>query len=212
MKTLLLLFKFCTSCLADYGVIQDPDGYTNMRKSGSVKAPVVHKILNHQVFHYFGRLEQPWISVNIDTDDGKRVSGFVHRSRIMPLTKMKKLKQGEAISISYTTQPFVKADHKISQNEHGGVGKIDGLTVWGTDGGLPKTEITGVQLTLNGKKIEVPKRLFANLYEPSKQFNIYSHEGVFYIPQHCSDGAGGYHLVWVVDQKGKLTRWVDSPY
>ena len=81
MKNLLLfLFLVANISLAQQryiGQINDPDGYTNIRKSPNSKAEIIGKLLKNEYFFY---TENPsdWYKVSTQ----RKVQGFVHKSRI----------------------------------------------------------------------------------------------------------------------------------
>ena len=81
MKNLLLfLFLIANISLAQQryiGQINDPDGYTNIRKSPNSKAEIIGKLLKNEYFFY---TENPsgWYEVSTQ----RKVQGFVHKSRI----------------------------------------------------------------------------------------------------------------------------------
>ena len=64
------------------GVINDPDGYTNLRSGAGTGFEVVERILETDIFDYYPTSESNWWSVtNIRTCS----SGYVHKSRIQLL-------------------------------------------------------------------------------------------------------------------------------
>ena len=81
MKNLVLfLFLVANISLAQQryiGQINDPDGYTNIRKSPNSKAEIIGKLLKNEYFFY---TENPsgWYEVSTQ----HKVQGFVHKSRI----------------------------------------------------------------------------------------------------------------------------------
>lgn len=81
MKNLVLfLFLVANISLAQQryiGQINDPDGYTNIRKSPNSKAEIIGKLPKNEYFFY---TENPsgWYEVSTQ----RKVQGFVHKSRI----------------------------------------------------------------------------------------------------------------------------------
>ena len=65
-----------------YGVINDPDGYTNMREGKGTNHPVVRKILEGEKFA-IERKENDWWLVVLA--DGTR--GWIHKSRVNIVTE-----------------------------------------------------------------------------------------------------------------------------
>ena len=189
-------------------IIQDKDGYTNVRKEPSTKAKVIHKLMDKEVFFAYPPVkENGWVEVCYQNKQGELSSGYVHGSRILLLSQMKAYK-GKDVSLSYETRAFDAKNHRIGKNKNGGVGTIDGRRVWGTDGGLPRRETTGVKISLKGRAVTVDKNKYVNLYEVSKDYTVYQKDGYYFIEQLNSDGAGGYQLVWVLNEKGLQQVWV----
>lgn len=81
MKNLLLfLFLVANISLAQQryiGQINDPDGYTNIRKAPNSKAEIIGKLLKNEYFFY---TENPSSWYEVSTQ--RKVQGFVHKSRI----------------------------------------------------------------------------------------------------------------------------------
>ena len=81
MKNLLLfLFLVANISLAQQryiGQINDPDGYTNIRKSPNSKAEIIGKLLKNEYFFYTEN-SSDWYEVSTQ----HKVQGFVHKSRI----------------------------------------------------------------------------------------------------------------------------------
>ena len=81
MKNLLLfLFLVANISLAQQryiGQINDPDGYTNIRKSLNSKAEIIGKLLKNEYFFYTEN-SSDWYEVSTQ----RKVQGFVHKSRI----------------------------------------------------------------------------------------------------------------------------------
>jgi hypothetical protein len=77
----LLFFVFGFSCLAqekDRGVINDPDGYVNVRRSKSTSSPIVARVKDNEPFTFELDEDMDWCKVTLRS--GK--TGWMHRSRI----------------------------------------------------------------------------------------------------------------------------------
>ena len=205
LNHLICLFLLIQPCLAELAIINDKDGYTNLRKSASGKSAVVAKILDHEIFNIqMYKRKGNWIPVEY-----KKTKGYMHLSRITPLSKMKQYK-GKSLSIVVVNQPFDKSKHKITMKKFGSeddgdayslVEKIDGKKVWGTDGGLPNREVKSITITLDGKKFNVDKSLYSNLYQMHNHVELITKkDDTYYIQQFASDGAGSYLIVWSVSK------------
>ena len=63
-------------------VIDDPDGFTNVRSGRSASSPVVAKVTRHEQFFTYKQKGDWW---EVRTRDG--ITGYMHASRIRVLTK-----------------------------------------------------------------------------------------------------------------------------
>lgn len=90
--TILFFLIFIGETLAQenlkIGQINDPDGYTNIRKEANVKAQIVGKILKEEYFFY-EEYNLTWYKVTKQNG----VEGFVHKSRVL------RAKEEELISL-----------------------------------------------------------------------------------------------------------------
>lgn len=207
MKLLTTLyFSLLTICSADFAIIKDKDGFTNVRNKADIQGKVIYKMQQNQVFFYIPRTKSNWYDVSV-TKNGSEVSGYMHQSCIMPIESVPEYK-GKDFTFAITSIPFKPADHKLERNEDGALIKIDGHDINGTDGNIPKMEVSAITITLKGKKVTVPKALYQDLYEPHKKFTILHDNKYFYVHAYGSDGAGGYEIVWTIDPKGSVSRQV----
>ena len=114
---------------------------------------------------------------------------------------------------------FDKSKHRVKRCGKESICLIDGLPFFGSDGRLPKTQLTSMVLTLNGKKMPLD---VSGMYEP---WNFY--KGVNYISkanfsiQHSwgntwilrgrfSDGAAGYRAQWLISEGKSIRTMLNS--
>lgn len=64
------------------GVINDPDGYTNIRKSNNSKSEIIGKVMEGEVFTYW-ETNDNWYVVQT----AKGIKGFIYKNRIKPMEK-----------------------------------------------------------------------------------------------------------------------------
>jgi hypothetical protein len=157
------------------------------------------------------------------------ITGFVNASRIIPIDQLPQMRfkkgigylgNNDTINFSIKTKPFSARSHKIVKSKGGCnncaknfIDKIDGKQPWGIDGNLPTREIYKIVLSINKMQVEIPFESYNDLYQPNlenlqihydKKGNVY-----LYMPNN-SDGAGGYDIVWVVNNNKLIKRYVDS--
>ncbi len=69
------------------GIINDKDGYTNVREAPSNEAKVIDKITDKEYFYYVPNSNSDWWQVS-RKDDIKAIVGYVHKSRILKYSTM----------------------------------------------------------------------------------------------------------------------------
>lgn len=200
--------------LAQVAIIQDPDGFTNVRSEANANSKVIYKINEDQVFwidYVEGNHEGDWIPVFVPKNKYSQydspndvIHGFVHKSRILTLDKLD-LYTGSNLRFKYINKPFDATQHYIEYLDGTIVKYIDGQKVWGADGNIPKLAVERIDAELNGVKLNVSPALYSNLYECSNAFKIYEKGDIYFLYQGNSDGAGWYEVVWVIAD-GKIVQ------
>jgi len=66
------------------GIINDPDGYTNVREKPDKNSKIVAKFIKNEVFYYTPTNESEWWSVYKE-EGGKQV-GYIHKNKILNYT------------------------------------------------------------------------------------------------------------------------------
>ena len=86
------------------GIINDPDGYTNIRAGKGANFEIVNKILENELFVYYDSTDQNWLNVAITKcrcDEPNRIyndiTGYVHRSRILNIDKLTRERQKQLL-------------------------------------------------------------------------------------------------------------------
>lgn len=225
MKKMLIattMLCFCLKATAQVAVIEDKDGYTNVRQEPNGRSKVIHKINEGEVF-FTGDETNGWTEVHFPPEDSGKFSvdlirrgtlrGYVHSSRIRLLENMPKY-AGDDCSFQMLTAPFSKEGKTIQYegDDEKYVGGINHDSFWGTDGELPSVEVKALNISVNGKKIVVPANLLTDIYEVSNDFDCYKIGNTFMVHQQNSDGAGYYEICWVFDENGLQQRLVGSTH
>ncbi len=216
----LCLLVFSQAVYAQFAVINDSDGYTNLRQEDKSTSLVLTQITNKEAFWVYHSDDQQgsegWKFVAFNRPgEEKTKEGYIHESRITPIATFKELKpfplsptyfafsDGETI-LEIKTGRFDPTAHLIGRHEGGWAETIDGKKIRGTDGELPKQEIKWITLIEGEEKYEIPPEEFANFYEPNLSMKAYKDpDGKLYLTMNNSDGAGAYVAVMVF-QDGKL--------
>lgn len=223
MKSLLLTLSilcFSLGATAQLAIIQDDDGYTNLRYQPAADAPILTQIQANHVFQYEEpeSSESEWIKVHVSKDrftlgcfEYSVTTGYIHRSRLLPLDEIDEY-QGEDFTFSYTIAPFSSNGRVIDGLDGRPVAAIDGRTPFGTDGGMPKKEVKAIDVTMMGDQIPVHYSLFEDLFEVNDNVQIVGTDGTFIVYGIGSDGAYGYVIAWVFEGIGLVQRLVVYPY
>ncbi|MEP5610787.1 MAG: SH3 domain-containing protein [Cyclobacteriaceae bacterium] len=67
-----------------YAIIDDPDGYTNVREEADVKSEIIAQIKENRVFIYHPNPNKRWLKVRLDNE----ITGYMHISRIKPVHEL----------------------------------------------------------------------------------------------------------------------------
>lgn len=216
----------------DLAIVQDSDGFTNIRKGASTKSKIIGKVDDGGFVWIYTPEGKDWFEVAFFDAKGKEQSGFIHSSRVVSLENFTSVERKvsknidvvvyskEELRVRFAAEEFEKEAAKITytKTEDGTrfPSRIDGYEIWGTDGNLPKKQYEEIEITQGAKTYVLPKEAIGGLYEP----NLSEDTKVFYDPKRRSiyitafnsDGAGGYVVgIRIVNGKYK-DRFVISPF
>lgn len=100
MKFLLILLNiFCSLTLLaanKLAIINDPDGYTNVRSGRGTNFKVVDTLFAEDFFYFEPADKSGWSKVS--AWKGKQIEGFVHKSKIQEVSKLTSGRQKELIT------------------------------------------------------------------------------------------------------------------
>jgi hypothetical protein len=204
----LLLISLHT--FGQFAVIEDKDGFCNVRSEAKSGNNIIDKLQNGKVVYCFDE-ESNWIKINYHNDTKDR-NGFIYTGRVKYVenyTSVPKVDEGEdeltlagnAIKINITIKTFDSSNKVIINKKYNVVEKINGKPYWGTDGGVPKTQYNAIIISIDGKKIEVPQLALADVFEPNLNSTFASYDDarkILYIYATNGDGAGGYAVIWKI--------------
>lgn len=218
MKTItfFILILISSTIFGQVAIIDDQDGFCNIRVERDSHSEVLLKVYDNYVFWYNqdefdDGLE--WISVMIPKNRfsfgfefPQEKYGFLHRTRIKPLENLSSYSDND-FSFKYDLKPFEKEKHIYDLDKEYGkyIISIDGRPPHGVDGGYPSVEIEKIDAVINGKKLQVDEVYFCDIFECTNGFYTYKKDDVIFLYQRNSDGAGAYEIVWVIS-KNKITQ------
>lgn len=224
LSTLLLLF-FTTVTMAqtndpfwEFAVVKDKDGYCNVRRSGEVTGNVTDKLYNGDLV-LVAEKQGNWMLVGYRKNNEERF-GFIYYDRLQLVSSYKNIPAtaknehtvtfgNSAATLTVATEAFNKSKYRITSSpDSQWVKRINGKKFWGTDGFMPTRAYTSIVLTINKKKISLPKAAFDDLFQPSLThiFLHYDEAGdIYYLHAMNSDGVASYTVVWKIE-KGVYKR------
>lgn len=232
MKQILYFILFINFSISysqefNFAVINDKEGFVNIRSSNEVKDNnIVDKLENGYVVTHF-EAEGNWILVEYQKN-GKLLDGYVYKDRINNISNFIKIPEKQIspngitlsnkdIEIIITEKNFDKTKHTFNyfNNDPNIVIQIDGKDIFGTDGNIPKREYNFIEIQIGAIHISLPKNALENLYEPTLENTIANYDEkseTLYIQSSNSDGAGGYEIIWVIEKGKYKERIVTNPY
>ncbi len=233
MKQFILLIFFTSIYFASnaqtFAVINDKDGFVNVRKDGNIQSPIVGKLLLDDVFSYDDESKSNWVEIikQYEDENHPELTGYISKSRILPLSKLKGINKvklfkdscvlnNDSISVVVSSSLFTSKTHTLTYDRTNKkfpiLKKIDNKIFWGTDGESPKKIISFIKFSKNGSPIVIPSTAYNDLYEPNlKTLHVYfGRSNTFYIQMDNSDGAGGYSVVWIIKNNTFYKRYVDN--
>lgn len=201
------------SAAAQFAVVQDPDGFTNVRAAAAKGSAVIDTLSNGHLVYCFEK-KGNWVSIDY-TQKNKEGHGFIYYDRIEQTGSnisiaLKSQKENEvvltkdSVTVFVTRKKFDKTTHRFSyyKDNPSQIEKIDNNRYWGTDGGMPATAYKKITVRTGSKTIVLPERAYKDLFEP----NLYTTKAYFdkakniiYIQSMNSDGAGGYEVIWKIE-------------
>lgn len=226
--TILLCILF-QAAFGQFGVIDDKDGFVNIRKSPDVSNNIIDTLRNGEIVFCFELAKGEWLPIDYDLSHQNK-SGFIHKSRVKFIERFSEITYNsltdssisfkkDSIKLFMTKTKFNPKNNKLqyqkadaSKNERAWLEKINGKEIWGTDGDVPRNQYGQAILTLGKNQIQLP---IDNLFEPnlrSTSVNVDEKNKVIYISSTNSDGAGAYALLWIIENGVCKQRITTIPF
>ena len=189
MKFFIVLFLLISDIVfaqeEAFAVINDKDGYVNVRKGKSAQSKVLKRLNNKTivfVYNYDKATDGNWIY----TDE----EGYLYNDRVKWIHKFPIIAKGIAkgntivfegkeIQVVLTSGKFDKSKHSFEyfKDSPTGIEVIDDELPYGTDGKMPTTEYRSIEINIHGKRVSLPKDAYSDLYEPTF---LTDHNSVYY--------------------------------
>jgi hypothetical protein len=234
MKKLILILVLYLPYAASaqkFAVINDKDGYVNVRKSGDGKSPLVGRLTATSIFGLdeSNVSKSDWIKIYEQKDRRHGLEGYIYHDRFRFITSFKSIgtiKQGknwcsaknDSISVELRSSRFAVKQHRLTYNKpdksntYRFIEKVDGRDFWGTDGEMPTQAISQLHISYKGKEVSIPVSAYNDLYEPrfSTLKVFIAPNKTIYIELDNSDGAGAYTVIWVIKDGTYQSRYIDN--
>ena len=179
-------FAFVRAQEEAFAVINDKDGYVNVREGKSAQSKVLKRLNNKTivfVYNYDKATDGNWIY----TDE----EGYIYNDRVKWIHKFPIIAKGIAkgntivfegkeIQVVLTSGKFDKSKHsfKYFKDSSTGIEVIDDpALLYGNDGKMPTTEYRSIVINIHGKQVSLPKDAYSDLYEPTF---LTDHNSVYY--------------------------------
>lgn len=215
----LLVFIF-SYAHAQFALVEDKDGYTNIRGKAAISAPVVGRVASGTMV-YILEGEKDWS--NVEGNEG--VSGYIHNSRLRKIQSYQKVPvlketgdsivfKNDSLQVVIRQASFVPRSGQLTYTTTDGVrylSAINSRPFWGTDGGVPTRRYKHLTCYWRGAQVSAPDSVMNDVFEPNLELtHIWydPHHQRWFIEATNSDGAGGYEIAWMFDQGAYKTRCV----
>ena len=179
-------FAFVRAQEEAFAVINDKDGYVNVREGKSAQSKVLKKLNNKTivfVYNYDKATDGNWIY----TDE----EGYIYNDRVKWIHKFPIIAKGIAkgntivfegkeIQVVLTSGKFDKSKHSFEyfKDSSTGIEVIDDpALLYGNDGKMPTTEYRSIVINIHGKQVSLPKDAYSDLYQPTF---LTDHNSVYY--------------------------------
>ena len=219
MKKLFLVFLlFCQFAFVKaqeeaFAVVNDKDGYVNVRKGKSAQSKVLKKLNNNTIvfaYNYDKTTDGNWIYTNEE--------GYIYNDRVKWIHKFPQIAkgivkgstmvfEGKEIQVVLTSGKFDKSKHSFEyfKNSPTGIEVIDDQLPYGTDGKMPTTEYKSIVINIHGKQVSLPKDAYSDLYEPTfrtdHNFVYYDKDAdILYIVANNNYAERPYKVCWQIEK------------
>ncbi|MEM6803168.1 MAG: hypothetical protein AAF696_17310 [Bacteroidota bacterium] len=226
MKYLYILLLLIASSevfpQSNLAIINDPDGYTNVRSGPGGNTKVLGKIFEGEIFWIETEKYRKgsWWTIMCNCKEGF-IEGYMHKSRILALDDYPKFHMSDSrentlkleadeLEIIFTVKSFDTQAHEILKREDGSVEKIDGATPYGVDGSIPTKELIDVLIETEEGAWHLSQDDIKSIFEPnlSRTWVYRLSEDRMFMVMENSDGAGFYTVIWEISKHDLENRTI----
>ena len=215
------LLLFAIQSRAQIELIEDPDGFANVRKERGAHSEILYQVKENEVFFMNEEeieADSSWIEVWIPRHKFSKylvdfsnsdIIGYIHKSRIKRIDSL----QIENSNIPELHFKIQKAD-TTQELTRGTFGLEIPLSM--------SYEVKKLSLIWNDSISLQKSILFDDLFNIAfdveiyrsneQRFLTYRQGETYFIKQECADGAGYYEIVWVIHNGQIIQRLVGGTY
>ena len=118
-------------------------------------------------------------------------------------------KKNHSVRVVITNAPFDPSKHKVGYDPKIG-NLVDGRVAYGAES-VPRTQINSLAFYFDGRRLNIPRRLFADCYNPNLEPEyvklVFGRDPqTVFVTMLGADGAGAYIVVWHLRRTGRHTR------
>lgn len=220
---LLPFFIYSQEDIYSFALVQDVEGFVNVRSDPSIKNNVKDTLATGRVVWCYEKTGD-WYYIDYDKK-GASNDGYIHRSRLKLINRFEKIPvykesndqivfRKDSLVITLSKKSFVAAENKLQYAMNSGtkyLAKINGKKIWGTDGNVPRTQYKSIEIVWGQRMITVPFTEITDLYEPTLYNTkiVYDRvNDIIYISVLNGDGAGGYVGLFVIKNGSYHSRMI----
>src|SRR5215218_6309995 len=154
LSTFILIF-LSSFTFAQFAIVQDKDGYSNIRKEADIASNITDTLHNGRFVYCFGKKEN-WTDINY-TKNKADSRGYVYHDRLQLIADYESLPVktkaansitlgNDSLRVMVSLQKFDKSKNKLSyyKEAKGQIELVNGKELWGTDGEMPHTEYKSI--------------------------------------------------------------------
>ena len=118
-------------------------------------------------------------------------------------------------TLTFADQQYLKRNQISLAKGVSIVTKVDGREPLGTDGTVPLVEIVSMTVSFSGKKVVVPRSLYADCFNPNLQKSTVAAKlndagDSLLVFMAGSDAAGSYQIMWILRKDEHHSRFVNN--